>query len=523
MMSAPLPPFAPAPTPDLERPEVQAELRAALVRERAQLGHHVCGHAGGRDLSGAAHFPSDAPAQPDLLVGTAAAASQSDVDQAVTAAWEAFQTWRTSHDQERIDLLRRVAERMRLRQAELAALVLLETGKSWDEATGEVAESIDFLEYHARQLTKVRERAANALESHPREENRYRYLPLGAGAMLPPWPFPIAQFTGMASAAVITGNTVIMKPASLAPVTARRVFDLWREAGTPDGVLNLLFGPGIEVGAALARHPRTRFITLTGSAATGMAVVAAAAKPHVDRRWFTRVALELAGKNPVLVDETADLDAAAEGIVAGAFSFQGQKCSAGSRVIVVASVHDALVERIVARTEALVIGDPADPATRFGPLIDAAAVERVMAYVALGRAEGRVVSGGNTLPHGPRYVAPTVVTGVAPASRLAREEILGPVLAVLSAPNLDAAFALANESDYGLTGSFYSRDPDRLAAAADRIHVGSLYLNRKPTASEVGFHPFGGFGMSGTDAKAGGPDYLLHYLQPQLVTLNRSA
>jgi 1-pyrroline-5-carboxylate dehydrogenase len=520
-LSAPTPlaPFAPAPVPDLEHPEVRAELRTAFERERAQLGGHALGHAGGSDLAGEGVLRSDDPTHPDVLVGTAAIAGPDDVANALSAAWTAFDAWRQVPDAERIGLLRRVADVMRVRQAELAALVLIETGKTWDEATGEVAESIDFLEYHAIQLMRVRERAATALEAHPRERNSYRYLPLGAGAALPPWPFPIAQFTGMASAAVVTGNTLVVKPASLAPMTARRVFDVWREAGTPDGVLNLLFGPGPQVGHALAGHPRTRFVTLTGSAATGVAVAAAASRTLPSRRWFTRVHLELAGKNPVVVDETADLDAAAAGIVSGAFSFQGQKCSAGSRLIVVRSVHDELLERLLARVETLTIGDPADPATRFGPLIDDAAVARVLAYVGIGRVEGRVVAGGRALALGPRYVLPTVIDGIAPSSRLAREEILGPVLTVIAVEDLEAAFTVANDSDYGLTGSYYSGDPERLARAADRLHVGSLYLNRKPTASEVGFHPFGGFGMSGTDAKAGGPDYLLHYLQAQTVTL----
>ena len=335
---------------------------------------------------------------------------------------------------------------------------------------------------------------------------------------MPPWPFPIAQFTGMVSAALVTGNTVVVKPASLAPLTSRRVFDVWREAGTPDGVLNLLFGPGAQLGRTLARHPRTRFVTLTGSAATGVAVAAAAAEPDAERRWFTRVVLELSGKNPVVVDETADLDAAAAGVVAGAFSFQGQKCSAGSRLIVVSAVRDALVERIVARTEALRVGDPVEFGTQVGPLIDEEALERVQRYLALARREARVVTGGGLAPRGGRYVLPTVVGGVSPDSSLAHDEIMGPVLVVIEAPDLEAAFRVANDSPYGLTGSFFGRDPDRLERAIETMRVGSLYLNRKPTASEVGFHPFGGFGLSGTDAKAGGPDYLFQYLQAQTIT-----
>ncbi len=511
-------PFQPAAAPDHRDPRTQPALVEALAHVRAGLGGPVSGHAGGRELPGGSVRRSINPAVAGEVVGTFTEATSDEVDTALAAAWEAFETWRYSTDQQRVELLLRMAEGLRRNQHALAALVLIETGKTWDEALGEVAESIDFLEYHARQLEQVRERASTAVYPHPRERNRYRYLPLGAGVAVPPWPFPIAQFVGMTSAAVVTGNTVVVKPASAAPITSRRVFDIWRESGAPDGVINLLFGAGTTVGHALVTHRDARFVSLTGSAATGKRVSVAASADHPRRRWFTRLILELGAKNAVLVDETADLEAAATAIVAGAFSFQGQKCSAGSRLVVVDAVHDRLVERVVALAEALVIGDPADFRTQLGPLIDRAAVQRALEFVAIGRGEGRLATGGDHTSAGAAFLRPTVVTDVPRTSAIAREEVMAPILAVLRCRDVVDGYAVVNDSPGGLTGSFFSRDEGRLAEAADRIHVGSLYLNRKPTASEVGFHPFGGFGLAGTDAKAGGPDYLMQYVQPQTVS-----
>jgi 1-pyrroline-5-carboxylate dehydrogenase len=402
------PAFVPEPALDLQDAEIRARLQAALATQRDRLGADHLAVIGGTER-GAEHWltssePANASGQGHI--GRVPIAAPGDVDDALAAAWAAFERWRAVSDEERAALLLRVADLIRARAAELAALVLLETGKPWAEAVGEIAESIDFLHYHATQLATLRAREAAAVHPHPSEDNAYRYLPLGAGALLPTWPFPIAQTTGMLSAAVVCGNAAVVKPASLAPVTARSVIDLWLDAGTPPGVVNVVFGPGTQVGRALTAHRDTRFVTLTGSARTGLDAHAAATARHPTRRWFTRVNLELSGNNAVVVDETADLDAAAEAIVAGAFSFQGQKCSAGSRVVVVATVREPLVERIAARTAALRVGDPASFDTDVGPLIDDAAVARTLRYVAIGRVEGRHVLGGERHQAGPAVCDP---------------------------------------------------------------------------------------------------------------------
>lgn len=508
--------FTPAPALDLSSLHERASLNEALTSARTWLATYKTQPTrvapSGREIP--VHNPSDGAE----TLGSYNFSAPEQLDAALERAWQTFSSWRETTPEERIALLQRVASLMRAERRELAATVLLETGKVWAEADGEVAESIDFLEYHQQVYKAMLNRAESAVLPHPRERNEYRYVPLGVGVLLPPWPFPIAQLTAMVSAAVVTGNAVVVKPAPWASLTSARVIDLWRRAGAPTGLIELVFGTGADVGRYLTRHRRTRFVVLTGSSATGSAVTADLASSAEQRPWFTRLSMELSGKNPVVVDATADLELTAKAIAEGAFSFSGQKCSAGTRAIVVADVYDEFLERMVAQAEAMTVANPAGFETGTGPLINDSAAERHRRAVASAKQEGCRVHAGGTSPAGPNYVRPTVIEDVAMSSPLARTEWLTPILTVTSAKNVEAALQLANDSPYGLTGSFFSSTERHVELAARTMMVGSLYLNRKPTASEVGFHPFGGFGLSGTDAKAGGPDYLFNYVQPQLVT-----
>ncbi len=393
--------------------------------------------------------------------------------------------------------------------------MVYEVAKTWAEADADTAEAIDFLEYYGREMVRLAEPPTLAVV--PGEENEQVYEPLGAGLIIPPWNFPLAILAGMTAAAIVAGNTVVLKPASLAPVVAARFVELLREAGLPPGVVNFLPGPGGVVGDLLVEHPRTRFVSFTGSREVGIQIYERAARVATGQRWLKRVVAEMGGKNAVVVDSTADLAAAAAGIVASAYGFQGQKCSACSRVVALDEVHDALLERVAAETWALRVGPAADPDTNVAALVDRAQYDKVLEYVNIGRGEGRLVCGGEPGDPAGYYVQPTIFADVAPAARIAQEEIFGPVVAFLRAADFERAIAIANDTQYGLTGAVYARDRGRLEYARRAFRVGNLYLNRKCTGALVGVQPFGGFDMSGTDAKAGGPDHLLQYLQAKVI------
>ncbi|MGH7505500.1 MAG: aldehyde dehydrogenase family protein, partial [Longimicrobiales bacterium] len=349
--------------------------------------------------------------------------------------------------------------------------------------------------------------------------NQLRYIPLGVGAVIPPWNFPAAIMGGMTLAAIVTGNTVVLKPAHTSPAIAYRfVRLLLDEAGVPPGVVNFMTGPGGIIGDALVDHPKTRFIAFTGSKEIGLRIFERASRPRKGQIWLKRTILEMGGKDAIVVDETADLDAAADGIVASAFGFQGQKCSACSRAIVVDDVYDTVLEKVVERTRRISMGDPTNRATAMGAVIDDKAFRKIREYIDIGKEEGRVVLGGAFDDTATGYfVPPTIIADVAPDARVAQEEIFGPVLAFIKAKDYDEALEIANDTEFGLTGALYSREPDRLERASDEFHVGNLYLNRKCTGALVGVHPFGGFNMSGTDSKAGGPDYLLLFTQAKSI------
>ena len=393
--------------------------------------------------------------------------------------------------------------------------MVYEVGKPWDEADGEAAEAVDLMEWYARQALELPSR--DRMSPWPGEITQFRYVPLGVGAVISPWNFPLALATGMTTAAVVAGNCVILKPAETASTTAAWLVDIFGELGLPPGVLNLLSGRGEVVGEALVDHPQIRFVAFTGSREVGVRIYERAARVHPGQRWLKRVQLEMGGKNAVVVDETADLDLAAREIASSAFGFQGQKCSAGSRAVIAEPIYDELVSLVLAQVRQIKAGDPVDPEVNLGPVIDGDAEEKILDYIQIGRGEGELLLGGSRGPGDGHFIEPTVFGGVAPGARIAQEEIFGPVLAVIRARDFEEGIRIANGTDYGLTGSYFSRDPARIAYAKDRLHVGNLYVNRRSTGAYMGVHPFGGFNMSGTDTKAGGPDYLLFYLQGQSV------
>ena len=405
---------------------------------------------------------------------------------------------------------------MRTNSFELCAWLTLEVGKNWAEADADVGETIDFLNFYAREALRL-DRATTPIQL-PGERNQLRYLPLGVGAVIPPWNFPLAIMAGMTAAAIVTGNTVILKPSVDAPTIAARFFALLTEAGLPEGVVTLCPGEGPDFGSAVVAHPKTRFVAFTGSKAVGLEIHERAARTPPGQMFIKRTILEMGGKDAILIDGDADLDAALDGVMASAFGFNGQKCSACSRAIVDAGVYDLFCERLAARVAALRVGDPADnfPA---GPVISERSYRKVLDYLEIGRQEGRLLAGGNAVetPGGGYYIAPTVFADVSPDARMAQEEIFGPVLTVLRAENFDDALRIANGTEYGLTGAVYSKSPNKLERARAEFHVGNLYLNRKCTGAMVGAHPFGGFNMSGTDSKAGGPDYLLLFTQAKSI------
>ena len=418
--------------------------------------------------------------------------------------------------EERAALLLQAAELIRKRKFEFCAWLTYEVGKNWVEADADVAETIDFLEFYAREALRLA--GATTPIQLPGERNQLLYIPLGVCAVIPPWNFPFAIMAGMTAAAIVTGNTVILKPSSESPTIAARFLDVLEEAGMPPGVVNFCPGSGSTFGNAIVEHPKTRLIAFTGSKDVGLDIHARAAQTKKGQVWIKRTILEMGGKDSIIVSADCDLDAAVAGVVAAAFGFSGQKCSACSRAIVEDSVYDVFLERLRERVETLRVGDPAGNAN-MGPVVNRSAMDTILSYIEIGKGEGRVLTGGHAVatPEGGYYVEPTVIADVAPTARIAQEEIFGPVLAVIRARDFDHALEIANNTEYGLTGALYSGSREKLERARLEFFVGNLYLNRKCTGAMVGAHPFGGFNMSGTDSKAGGPDYLLLFTQAKSV------
>ncbi len=510
------PDFANEPFSDFSVPGNRRAMEAALRKVRGELGREYALAIGGRRLWTAEKIVSVNPARPEEVIGIHQRAVEEHAPIAIEAAQEAFRSWSRTSASERAALLMRCAGLVRERKFELCAWLTYEVGKNWAEADADVAETIDFLEFYAREALRL-DRATTPIQ-FPGEKNRLRYLPLGVGVVISPWNFPLAIMAGMTSAAIVCGNTVVVKPSIDAPTIAAVFFAILKEAGLPDGVVNLCAGDGPDFGDALVRHPQTRFIAFTGSKAVGVAIHEHAAKLAPGQRSIKRTVLELGGKDAIVVADDCDLDAAVEGVAVSAFGFNGQKCSACSRAIVDERIYDAFCDRLVERVRAIKVGDPAENFYA-GPVISERAYRRVLEYIEVGKTEGRLLVGGEPVgsAEGGYYIAPTVIADVLPTARIAQEEIFGPVLAVIKSRSFDEALVIANGTEYGLTGAVYAGSRERLDQAAAEFHVGNLYLNRKCTGAMVGAHPFGGFNMSGTDSKAGGPDYLLLFTQAKSV------
>ena len=510
--------FRNEPFTDFSDPENVRRMEEALAKVRGEFGRTWPLIIGSERITEGAKEPSINPARPDEVVGYTVQCTPELALKAIEVAEEAFQTWRKVSPEERAEYLFRAADIMRERKFELAATMVYEVSKSWPEADGDVAELIDFAEYYAREMLRLG--GPQPVVPYPGEVNELYYIPLGVGAVIPPWNFPGAIMGGMTMAAAVTGNTVLLKPASTAPIIAAKFVEiLIDEAGLPPGVVNFIPGPGSRIGDLIVDHPRIRFIAFTGSKEVGIRIYERAAKVHPGQVWLKRTVLEMGGKDSIIVDETADLEKAAEGIVQAAWGFQGQKCSACSRAIVVESVYDEVLQKVVERTRRLTQGDPAQRGTHNGAVIDQKAFNKIHEYIEVGKREGRLVLGGEKQdPKQGYFIPPTIIADIAPDARISQEEIFGPVLAFLKAKDFEHALEIANNTEFGLTGALFSGRRERIERAARDFHVGNLYFNRKCTGALVGVQPFGGFNMSGTDSKAGGPDYLQLFMQGKSVT-----
>jgi 1-pyrroline-5-carboxylate dehydrogenase len=514
--TSPKTPFSNEPFVDFSTAENKRRMQDALARVGSELGREYDIVIGGKRLKTAGKIVSKNPARPAEVIGIHQRAAAEHVEGAMKAAQAAFLSWRKVPVAKRAELLFRAAELIRERSFEFCAWLTFEVGKNWGEADADVGETIDFLEFYGREALRLSE--AKTPIQFPGERNQLRYIPLGVGAVIPPWNFPFAIMAGMTAASIVSGNTVILKPSVDAPTIAAKFMELLEEAGLPDGVVNLCPGEGPEFGSEVVAHPQTRFIAFTGSKAVGLEIHERAAKTQPGQVFIKRTILEMGGKDSIIVEADCDLDAAVGGVVASAFGFNGQKCSACSRAIVAADIYDVFCDRLQERVAKIKTGDPAENVYT-GPVISEKAYRKTLDYIEIGKKEGTVLNGGHAIetPEGGYYIAPTVIADVAPTARIALEEIFGPVLAVIKSKNFDDALAIANNTEYGLTGAIYTGSREKLDRAREEFHVGNLYFNRKCTGAMVGAHPFGGFNMSGTDSKAGGPDYLLLFTQAKSI------
>jgi 1-pyrroline-5-carboxylate dehydrogenase len=501
---------------DFTKEENVRKMRSALEKVRGQLGHEYDLIIGGKRIKTAEKIRSINPAKPSEVVGVHQKAGKEHVEPAVEAALKAFATWSRISYEERASLLFRAADLLRERKLEYMAWLVYEVSKNWPEADGDISETIDFCEFYGREALRLAK--AEPPIQLPGERDTLTYIPLGVGAVIPPWNFAGAIMAGMTVASIVCGNTVILKPSSDSPTIAAKFVELLEECGMPEGVVNFCPGGGASFGDALVAHPKVRYVAFTGSREVGLHINQSAAKQQPGQLWIKRTVLEMGGKDAIIVDADGDIDAAVEGVAQAAFGFQGQKCSACSRAIIDERIYDKFLEKLKARVERITVGDPVtNPG--MGAVINDGSMKDILRYIEIGKKEGRLITGGarDTNAGEGYFIQPTVIADVAPKSTLEQEEIFGPVLAVIKSRNFDHALEIANDTEFGLTGAVYSSSREKLDRAVREFHVGNLYLNRKCTGAMVGAHPFGGFNMSGTDSKAGGPDYLYLFTQGKSV------
>ncbi|MBA4602197.1 L-glutamate gamma-semialdehyde dehydrogenase [Thermoactinomyces mirandus] len=504
------------PFTDFSKEENRTVFESALKKVRSELGKEYDIIIGGEHIKTDRKVQSINPSSVDEVIGIISHADEELAEKAMQTAAKTFETWKRVSPEARASVLFKAAAVLRRRKHEFSSWMVLEAGKSWPEADADTAEAIDFMEFYGREMIRLSQR--QPLARIPGEINNLYYIPLGVGAIIPPWNFPLAIMAGMTTAAVVAGNTVVLKPASPTNVIAAKFMEVLKEAGLPDGVVNYLPGSGSVVGEYLVTHPLTRFISFTGSKEVGLRINELAAKMVPGQKWIKRVVAEMGGKDAIVVDDDCDLELAVDAIVKSAFGFSGQKCSACSRVIAHEKIYDELLEKVVARTRELKVGEAQTPGIDLGPVVDDKAYKKILDYIEIGKGEGRLMAGGGKAEGNGYFIQPTVIADVDPNARIAQEEIFGPVVAFIKAKDFDEALQIANNTVYGLTGSVISRNRCHLEKARKEFFVGNLYFNRKCTGALVGVHPFGGFNMSGTDSKAGGRDYLLLFTQAQAVS-----
>jgi len=509
-------PFVNEPLVDFSREDNARKMRAAIDKVRGQLGREYDLIIGGKRIKTSDKIKSINPAKPSQVVGLHQKAGKEHVEPVMKAALEAFASWSRTSFEERASLLFRVGDVLRERKFEFCAWLVFEVSKNWAEADADIAETIDFCEYYARE--DLRLSRTELPVQMPGERDTLMYIPLGVGAVIPPWNFPCEIMAGMTLASIVSGNTVVLKPSSDSPTIAAKFVELLEECGMPEGVVNFCPGAGATLGNAVVAHPKTRYIAFTGSREVGLDINKSAATQAPGQIWIKRTILEMGGKDGIIVDADADVDTAVEGVAQAAFGFQGQKCSACSRAIVDERIYDIFLSKLKSRVEKITIGDPAENAN-MGAVINEGSMKSILEYIEVGKKDGRVITGGGRAPNAGEgyFLQPTVIADIPAGSRLEQEEVFGPLLAVIKSKNFEHALEIANDTEFGLTGAVYTKSKDRIARAIQEFHVGNLYINRKCTGATVAAHPFGGFNMSGTDSKSGGPDYLYLFTQGKVV------